>query len=640
MRKFLKPTKVSLLLAVVLAGALALTGCGNGGGGGGGTATTDFTIVVVGAGAAGMPAALAASDALGADGTVLLIEADAMVGGALLTAAGGFNGPIALANADGNILMAAGTTLGTQSGRLGANRQQAPESAFPGTQNFDKLVRIAAFSNHVLTNRFGLATPGVAGPSSGSWNVPMFLDGANHRFLTPGTNVNPGTFNGPLGAEAMRLAIVARHPTTGTHTNTDLRNLTLMTSTRGYELITDNGAVIGVVAHQGANTLRIYAEHVILATGGFLANNEFMVQHLDWTTNFSQNRLDAAVMTPVPEYAARLNPPGLRTLLEGNWYRGVVPRFHDGHGMVMANAAGAAWAELWTPGLAWDVAGFDMDFVASRIPTEIQPAFRGLGGFNQPIGLQPYQAIIVNALGERIVNEAPAANPLRFAFGNTFGGAMMWDGNYPFHVVFASRDGWTFTPPGGTQIDLTLALTTAAGLPNQSEVVMAETLEDLAEAMGIYVDGFLAQIERYNDFAAAAALAAPEAPSVDTEFRKANAHLVAFDEDVNGPFFAVRIYPGALLGFGGVRADWRGRALRANGSYIPGLYAVGEMSFRDMYDDGYAGGSAINLSITSGFIAGLDAAMLALGLGNVPTLVSNDDGFNAGFDPANPRGNN
>lgn len=45
-----------------------------------------------------------------------------------------------------------------------------------------------------------------------------------------------------------------------------------------------------------------------------------------------------------------------------------------------------------------------------------------------------------------------------------------------------------------------------------------------------------------------------------------------------GPFYAAKMVPGDLGTKGGIRTDVRGRALRADGSEIPGLYAAGNVS--------------------------------------------------------------
>ncbi|GAA1376011.1 3-oxosteroid 1-dehydrogenase [Streptomyces beijiangensis] len=74
------------------------------------------------------------------------------------------------------------------------------------------------------------------------------------------------------------------------------------------------------------------------------------------------------------------------------------------------------------------------------------------------------------------------------------------------------------------------------------------------------------------------------------------------------PFYALKIVPGDLGTKGGIRTDPRARALRADGSVIPGLYAAGNASAAVM-GHSYAGaGSTIGPAMTFGYVAANDIA--------------------------------
>ncbi|MFL6113325.1 MAG: 3-oxosteroid 1-dehydrogenase [Catenulispora sp.] len=74
------------------------------------------------------------------------------------------------------------------------------------------------------------------------------------------------------------------------------------------------------------------------------------------------------------------------------------------------------------------------------------------------------------------------------------------------------------------------------------------------------------------------------------------------------PFYALRIVPGDLGTKGGIQTDERARALRPDGSVIPGLYAAGNASVAVM-GHSYAGaGSTIGPAMTFGYVAANDIA--------------------------------
>ena len=589
MRKFLKPVKVSLLLTVVLAGALVLAGCDTGGNGTP-TVRLDYDIVVVGAGAAGMPAALAASDALGAEGRVLLIEASGTVGGALGIAGGGSNLDIVNSNYPrGSITLQWGAEW--PSGGAHPRNNPAAHPTTPNVPNWPKLSRVAAYADFVrwdvlnAAGRWDIASTGTRGGTTAmNFPNPAGTDAA----------AGGGPPAGPHGVNSMLARIEGR------------ANITLLLDTKGHTLRTEGGNVIGVLASRTAGASRNYiitAERTILATGGFLANNQMMETRLAWDALLTGETADGAAGAPVVN-------PGLRELLRhGNdgWYRGVVPRFHDGHGIQMVYYAGGAFTDLWMPGLAENVGGFSLEF-ANALPGVHAAVFRGPGWFNQAIGLQIQNAILVNANGEA-VGTMPAN--FVFAWNNTLGLAMMNDGNPPFHVVFTTAD-----PQVNTTANMA-ALNYAANMGGvwANEVRRATNLAGIASAMGVNAETFNATIAAHNAVEGIA---------------------VQYNDEAEA-FFAVRFYPGALLSFGGVLADWRGRVIsRANpAERIGNLYAVGEMSYRDMFLRQYAGGSAIALSITQGFIAGTDAVRSIRNLPPLPSLVPGDtaEGFNEAFNP-------
>lgn len=71
-----------------------------------------------------------------------------------------------------------------------------------------------------------------------------------------------------------------------------------------------------------------------------------------------------------------------------------------------------------------------------------------------------------------------------------------------------------------------------------------------------------------------------------------------------GPFYAIKIIPGEIGTFAGLKTDKYGRATAASGSPIPGLYAVGNDA-ASVFSGAYPGaGSTLGPGMTFGYIAG------------------------------------
>lgn len=91
----------------------------------------------------------------------------------------------------------------------------------------------------------------------------------------------------------------------------------------------------------------------------------------------------------------------------------------------------------------------------------------------------------------------------------------------------------------------------------------ADTLEELAEQMGVPVDTFLATVERYNEM---------YRQQDDVDFGKRSVLLTPIDKP---PFYAMKFGPSLLNVYGGVNTDVKLRVLDSNYEPIPGLLAVG-----------------------------------------------------------------
>ena len=131
-------------------------------------------------------------------------------------------------------------------------------------------------------------------------------------------------------------------------------------------------------------------------------------------------------------------------------------------------------------------------------------------------------------------------------------------------------------------------------LPND-EIAFGETMEELAESMGVSVESFTKTMDTFNE----------GAKSGKDVFNKPKEMLVSVE---TGPYYAVKFYPKTMGTFGGVKTDENYRVLREDGSIINNLYAGGESSNKILYNQVYMSGSAVQLALTSGRISGEHAA--------------------------------
>ena len=94
----------------------------------------------------------------------------------------------------------------------------------------------------------------------------------------------------------------------------------------------------------------------------------------------------------------------------------------------------------------------------------------------------------------------------------------------------------------------------------------ADTLEELAEKMGLPVDTFVATVERYNELAE---------KGDDEDFYKEAYRMIPL---TTPPFYAIRNTSFALSTLDGIRIDTHSRAIDADGEPFGGLYVIGDCS--------------------------------------------------------------
>ena len=254
-----------------------------------GDVTVETDIVVVGAGGAGMTAALTASDA---GKSVLLIESQPAVGGNSVKSTGGMNaaktvyqdanefGESAgvektLAAAEAYADNEAITALAAKVKEQWEAWQAAPMGYFDSTELFalDTLIGGKGLNDpelvNTLVNNSAAAIEYLDSIGIHLNNVAAFGGASVKRIHRPvndeGKVVSVGAYTVPL----LEKAVAARD------------NLALMTNLTATKLLVDeSGAVCGLeAATQDGYTVTVKAKAVILATGGFGANLDMVVQY-------------------------------------------------------------------------------------------------------------------------------------------------------------------------------------------------------------------------------------------------------------------------------------------------------------------------------------------------------------------------
>jgi 3-oxosteroid 1-dehydrogenase len=300
------------------------------------------------------------------------------------------------------------------------------------------------------------------------------------------------------------------------------RGVEVATRSRGLRLLTEDGAVTGIEIADADGVHTVGAGAVVLATGGF-------------------------------EYDRAL----VRDFLRGPLTEPFGAPTDTGDGLRMAMRIGA---QLGNMREAW------------WSPIVLSPGVRRDGGHNGLLASRERAlpgAIMVNRYGRRFANEAANYNAIGGAFHRLDESKLDYL-NVPAYMVFDQSTVDRFGVFGG-----------APGSELPDWVTRADTLEGLAEALGIPAGEVRATVDRFNENARA---------GVDPDFGRGTSAFDRFpggrmgDPESpfatlgpveTGPFYGVEVAISALGTKGGPRTDGEGRVLDVDGDVIRGLYAAG-----------------------------------------------------------------
>ena len=342
--------------------------------------------------------------------------------------------------------------------------------------------------------------------------------------------------------------------------------------TRAYKLVQDeSGKVTGVIAanEDGTYTQFDANKGVVVATGGF-GNNEEMLEELTNTAH---------------RYCS-MNLGADRNL---------------GDGMKMLTWAGATLHPVQET----------MVFDRGTVTPDTTLGFPFTGGLWYG-GSQPF--LRVNTLGKRFFNEdqtydycfnAAIAQP-----GHTWW--QVFDKNFyadaeRFQTARCSRiaaplEGQApmiYYVDGTTPLNEEFMDGQLAGMLSSGAAVQADTIEELAELMGVPTETFVATVERYNEL---------NDLGVDEDFGKKAFRLSAIAEP---PFYAVHNAGWLLCTIGGVNVNTDSQPLDEAGNPIEGVYVVGNDQggfFGTVYPETF-GGLCNGRGMTFGYLVGKALAL-------------------------------
>lgn len=296
-------------------------------------------------------------------------------------------------------------------------------------------------------------------------------------------------------------------------------------------LLDEEGKVAGLLAQRADGSVVQYnTKAVILASGGYSASEEFM------------------------EYFADIRP--------GTWFT-YSPAANHGDGLRLGHDAGA---------LMWR-------FPATLMGGVTTTAF-GFGTFGFSTSTQEYY-LRVNDKGERFADNIPqvgnawnifsqeAVDELEFGSGCLFGNGVFSTTGEPMEGL---TELWEETV-------------------DDEKLFKADTLEELAEKLGIDPAALVTTVDRYNGFCE---------QGVDEDFFKNPATLLPLK---TGPFWAFQAQRCCFFTVGGMRVDTENRVLDREQNPILGLYAVGSDAgglYAQSYDINLMPGSQGAWAIYSG----------------------------------------
>jgi succinate dehydrogenase/fumarate reductase flavoprotein subunit len=270
---------------------------------------------------------------------------------------------------------------------------------------------------------------------------------------------------------------------------------------------------------------------------------------------------------------------------QGRTHHTLAPAENTGDGLVAAGAVGAAVAEVGRQPAAWT-------------PVSLVPMKQGLVPFPHFFDRGKAGYIAVDRRGRRFVSEAKSYHD----FVPAMIAACAEDGEISCHLICDAeaikRYGLGMAPPAPGSL---------APHVRSGYIKRGESLRDLAGQCGIDPAGLEQTVEAFNLHAEHG-----EDPAFDKGVDVYERFNGSAGQNPNpcvaplkrAPFYAIKLYPGDIGSFVGLRTDAEGRALRDDGGPIPGLFVVGNDAASFMGGAYPGAGITLGPALVFGHLAG------------------------------------
>ena len=255
------------------------------------------------------------------------------------------------------------------------------------------------------------------------------------------------------------------------------------------------------------------------------------------------------------------------------------PPYNEGDGLAMAQAVGA---EVDNMAEAWIYPG-------GVIPGEEHEG-KPVSRWIMAERTLPH-VILVNKAGQRFANEAQSYHDL----GKSFSDAA----NLPCWSIMDSQYRSKYP-----------VLTMLPGDPDPDWLTKADSLAELAAAIGVDADGLATTVARWNEMVG---------QGRDADFGRGEGGYERWLGDPEAehpnlgtlsepPFYALPIYAHSAGTKGGPKTNTKGEVLAKSGQPIAGLYAAGNVMANIAGPGYYGGGGTIGTAMTWGYLCGKHAA--------------------------------
>lgn len=338
-------------------------------------------------------------------------------------------------------------------------------------------------------------------------------------------------------------------------------------STPIQSLLVEEGRVVGAMAldRTTGEAVRIEADAVIVASGGFNDNKEMIREYCDLTLTDKNCSGDGNV---------------------------VFNNFTNSQ--LTGDGQQAVWAVGGAKG-AMGLSGHDMvpgpGIVGNNCAWVV---------YNQLRTVQEQAYLWVNQRGQRFICEemSDEHEAMVTAIKNQPGKCayLIFDEDTRIHMERDGVERAYFIFEANTLDDVEGQFRACIAKGNR-HVFVADTIEELCRQTGIELEGLQAQLEEYNRYCD---------QGYDEQLGKARLYLRPVRR---GKFYALRVFPGGYHAFGGIKIDGKCRVLDTDVRPIPGLYAGGDCCAGEVFGDPPIGGIGWStLSFSEGFICGDEAS--------------------------------